>query len=256
MSKQSSLYPEILFHFTSKDGLYGLLGDTFRVSYGREEIIGRKSTREFGVPMISFCDLRLSELKNHMNNYGKYGIGLSKKWANGKGLNPVWYVNNNCDFADNFNDALNGIYRHMNTVSDGDIYQMLSNDYMKIIDTYRYIKNYQGNLTRNGKTIKNFRFADEREWRYVPPLTTPDVLPFVPITRIKSKKQKEKYNSHISHLKLHFQPEDIKYLIVEHENDIVELVNHLRVVKNRFSQHDIDRLSSRILTAEQIHNDV
>lgn len=256
MSKNSSLYPEILFHFTSKDGLYGLLGDTFRVSYGREKIEGRKNTREFGVPMISFCDLRLSELKNHMSNYGRYGIGLNKDWANNKGLNPVWYVNKNCDFADNFNDALNGIYRHLNTISDGDVHKGLSDDYMKIVDTYRYIKNYEGKLTRKGKTIKNFRFADEREWRYVPPLTSIDVLPFIPISRIKTKKQKSEWNSRIAHLKLHFEPKDIKYLIVESENDIVGLVNHLRVVKNRFSQQDIDRLSSRILTAEQIHNDV
>ena len=189
MSEYSSLYPEILFHFTDKDGLYGLLGTTFRVSYGREKIEGRKNIREFGVPMISFCDLRLSELKNHMSNYGKYGIGLNKNWANDKGLNPVWYVNKNCDFADNFNDALNGIYRHLNTVKDGDIYNGLSDDYMKIVDTYRYIKNYEGKLTRNGKTTKNFRFADEREWRYVPPLSTSDALPFIPISRIKTKKQ-------------------------------------------------------------------
>ena len=127
---------------------------------------------------------------------------------------------------------------------------------MKIVDTYRYIKNYQGNLTRDGKTTHDFRFADEREWRYVPPLKTPDILPFIPITRIKTKKQKEEHNQQVSHLRLHFQPEDIKYLIVDNEDDIVDLINHLRKVKNRFSQHDIDRLLSRILTAEQIHNDV
>jgi len=256
MSKYSSLYPEILFHFTDKGGLYGLLNTTFKVSYAREKIEGKNKIREFGVPMISFCDLRLSELKHHMSKYGKYGIGLNKNWANKKGLNPVWYVNKNCEFADNFNDALNGIYRHLNTVKDGDIYKGLSDDYMKIIDTYRYIKNYEGKLTRNGKSINDFRFADEREWRYVPPLASSDVLPFVPISRIKTKKQKAQYNHQISHLSLHFEPKDIKYLIVESEGDIVNLVNHLRVVKNRFSQHDIDRLSSRILTAEQIHNDV
>jgi hypothetical protein len=256
MDEHSSLYPEILFHFTDKDGLLELLKTTFKVSYAREKIEGKNKTREFGVPMISFCDLRLSELKTHMSEYGKYGIGLSKEWANDKGLNPVWYVNKNCDFADNFIDALNGIYRHLNTVKDGDIYQGLSDDYMKIVDAYRYIKNYEGKLTRNGKTINNFRFADEREWRYIPPLSKSDVLPFIPISRIRTKKQKAEYNDKIAHLKLHFEPNDIRYLIVESEDDIVYLVNHLRVVKNRFSQHDIDRLSSRILTAEQIHNDV
>lgn len=77
----SSLYPDILFHFTSRDGLYGILENSFKISYARERIVGKSKSTEFAVPMVSFCDLRLSELKDHMSKYGSYGIGLSKSWA-------------------------------------------------------------------------------------------------------------------------------------------------------------------------------
>ncbi|EJG0940754.1 hypothetical protein C4G64_RS11795 [Vibrio parahaemolyticus O1] len=252
-----SLYPQILFHFTNKDGLESLLRDDFKVSYAREKIEGKNQTKEFGVPMVSFCDLRLSELKHHMTKYGKFGIGLSKDWANEKGLNPVWYVNRSSDFADNFSSALGGIYRHLDEIKDPESHKGLSEEYMKVVDTYRYIKNYEGKLTREGKIYPNFRFADEREWRYIPPLNESDVLPFVPISRIRTKANKKEYNEKIKHLRLTFEPKDIQYLVVESEQDIMDLINLLQEAKGRrFSYEEIKRLSSRILTSEQIENDI
>ena len=84
------LYPETLFHFTDKEGLFGILATNFRVTFSLERIACRPiggeigSTepaglfinRVFGAPMVSFCDLRLSELRVHMRDYGQYGIGM------------------------------------------------------------------------------------------------------------------------------------------------------------------------------------
>jgi len=74
MTANQSLDPDILFHFTTKKGLYGILKATFSISYAREKIIGVGKPTEFAVPMVSFCDLKLSELKAHMDKYGTYGI--------------------------------------------------------------------------------------------------------------------------------------------------------------------------------------
>jgi hypothetical protein len=102
---------------------------------------------------------------------------------------------------------------------------------------------------------KNYVFANEREWRYVPPITD-SILSFVPIEDIRTTAQKSADNQKISNIRLNFEPDDIKYLIVEKDSAINALINYLRQVKNRFSPETIDRLASRILTYEQIKNDV
>lgn len=251
------LYPNILFHFTSKNGLYSILEGTFKISCARETIKGQTSKREFAVPMVSFCDLRLSELKEHVEKYGKFGIGLTKKWAFANGLNPVMYISETNNFTDNFIQSLDGIYSLINKIVDPNDTVDLSKDYMNLLNIYRFLKNYQGELKRHNQTISNYRFADEREWRYVPPISEKlNYRPFVPITRIKTKAEKAKYNKDVEHIRLRFKPDDINYLIVEGEKDINILINHLRRVKNKFSLKTIERLSSRILTLDQIKNDI
>lgn len=125
------------------------------------------------------------------------------------------------------------------------------------MNTYRYLKNYQGELKRKKEIIIDYRFADEREWRFVPPISEKlNYMPFIPISKIKIKKEKDEFNLGISHIKLNFVPDDINYLIVDNDNEINPLIRHLQNVKNRYDQDTIDRLTSRILTSEQIKNDM
>jgi len=251
------LYPNILFHFTDKMALFNILEDSFKVSYARERIKGQSAVREFAVPMVSFCDLRLSELKVHIEKYGKFGIGLTKDWAFRNGLNPVMYINENSHFTDNFIKALDGIFTMINTLVDNEYTNKLTYDYLNVLNTYRYLKNYQGELKRNNESIIDYRFADEREWRFVPPISDKlNYMPFIPISKIKTKKEKDNFNLGISHIKLNFVPDDINYLIVDNDKEINPLIRHLQNVKNRYDQDTIDRLTSRILTSEQIKNDM
>ncbi len=82
-----ALHPSILFHFTkSFDNLKAILLEAFKPSYANETIRGKKKdgsefVKEFAVPIASFCDLRVSELQEHIENYGSFGIGLTKEWA-------------------------------------------------------------------------------------------------------------------------------------------------------------------------------
>lgn len=45
----------------------------------------------FAVPMCCFCDIPLSLINSHMETYGHFGIGMSKKWGIDNGLSPVTY---------------------------------------------------------------------------------------------------------------------------------------------------------------------
>lgn len=249
-----ALYPNILFHFTTKKSLETILNTTFKVSYARERIIGGNNIKEFAVPMISFSDLRLSELKDNIGTYGKFGIGLTKDWAISNGLNPVMYASQDSLFTENFMNGLEDFFKLVSNSSDSTGRYEIA--YKNTINTLRYIKNYKGDLIRSGKeTIPDYIFANEREWRYVPPITE-DIFSFVEIEKIQTSQQKSAFNRKVNHLRLHFQPDDIKYLIVEKDSDINDLIEHLRQTKNRFSKNTVDRLASRILTYEQIERDV
>jgi hypothetical protein len=256
--KNNSLYPSTLFHFTEKKWLFEILKTNFKVSYARERITAPINERQFAVPMVSFCDIRLAEIKYFIEKgYGNFGIGLTKEWANKNRLNPVMYINRHCELADNLIEGLNSMYSHISRLNNIDELNKMTKSYHNIMNMYRYVKNYEGELWRKGKLFdKDYRFADEREWRYVPPLETPGLEPFVAISNISTKKQKDKYNEKVSHIRLRFQPDDIKYLIVEQESDITELIKHLDYAKSKFSPLIIRKLASRILTIEQIKNDI
>src|SRR5690606_28143360 len=163
-------YPNILFHFTSRQNLYDILNSTFKVSYSGERVLGGAKIKEFAVPMVSFSDLRLSELKDNIGTYGKFGIGLTKDWAISNGLNPVMYASQSSLFTENFMNGIEGFFRLVNNTPD--ISGKYEIAYNNTINTLRYIKNYKGNLIRTGKeTVIDYVFANEREWRYVPSIT-------------------------------------------------------------------------------------
>lgn len=79
-----------LIHFTkNKSTLCGILENDFKIKYCLETINAKRHQYIGAVPMVSFCDIPLSEVKDHIKKYGAYGIGLSKQWGIKNGLNPV-----------------------------------------------------------------------------------------------------------------------------------------------------------------------
>ena len=132
----------------------------------------------------------------------------------------------------------------------------LSTEQKALADVIRYIKNYEADLTRKGCTIPNYRFADEREWRYMPhyseacDMITSEVNYLLP--GIKQASEAKLVN-----LRLEFEPNDIKYIIINDDSEITEFISHLRGVKGKtYKFHDVERLTTRILTAQQIIDDM
>lgn len=199
MKKNNSLYPSTLFHFTEKQWLFEILKNNFRISYAREKITAPNNETEFAVPMVSFCDIKLAEIKYFIQKgYRNFGIGLTKEWANRNGLNPVLYLNKDSNIADNLIEGVEGMYNHIDRLNDFEEITEITKHYNSLMNMYRYVKNYEGKLIRNGRLKdKNYRYADEREWRYVPPIEKNGIQPFVNILRIKTKKKNITIEYHI-----------------------------------------------------------
>jgi len=106
--------------------------------------------------------------------------------------------------------------------------------------------------------IKDYRFSDEREWRFCPTKVQLKGIPYLlNNTNAKTATQKKKFNLAILSLKLQFNPDDISYIIIKNDSEIIEIIRHLENVKgNRFSHEQIRRLTTRILTFDQINTGI
>lgn len=103
-----------------------------------------------------------------------------------------------------------------------------------MFNVIRHIKNYEGDLIRNGSNIDFYRFADEREWRHVPPLTT-KLFPVEPENRIDTKEKKKALAEFALPYALPYAVEDISYIIVPTEKNIRPIK---QLIQDCFSEDD------------------
>lgn len=243
-----SISPSTLFHFTTKEALKNILKENFKLKYCLEKLPNGEDEGRIAIPMVSFCDIKISEIVEHITKYGEYGIGLKKTWAVEKGLSPVFYQILNSTFSIGFKEKIPKIMMSDNPHAVDIMYDFL-----------RLSKEYEGKLVRNGETINEaYRYADEREWRYIPKLKK-SLLPFSDFLLEKDYNTMEKKhiaNQKLSNERLYFNANDIMYLIVKNDDDIAELISHIRTVKGKnYSMEEIDRLTTRIITCERIIQD-
>ena len=84
-----------IIHYTDDiDKLKGIISEGFKIKYCLEVLETTDHTISNAHPMISYCDIPLSESSRHFGLYGCYGVGMSKEWAKKKGINPVLYIDN------------------------------------------------------------------------------------------------------------------------------------------------------------------
>lgn len=236
-----------IIHFTnSKEALKSILEDNFKVHYCIEKIVLGAIKVDMAVPMVSFCDISLSQVKEHMDKYGKYGIGLTKEWAIKEGLNPVLYLEKNS----NLSKSIINFYKEY--ITDRIHLDKLTEYQKQLFDILRHTKNYQNDLVRQEKTYKDYRYYDEREWRYVLKYTEDHQIFHI----VNGSYDKENANNNIKKHRLKFTPNDIKYIIIEDDTEINEFIRILQSAKGRnFSYEDVEKLTTRIITSKQIMDD-
>lgn len=248
-----------LIHFTNdKERLKSIFLENFRVGYCKEApTLGGFGTTCY-VPMVSFCDIPLSQIKEHISKYGNYGIGLTREWGIRNKLNPVLYLEPNSLLSQSYRTAANYF---LSRASQEKEIVARSDDYFRAVislgEMLSYTKNYQGELKRrDGTTTQNYRFSDEREWRFVLP-SQDGVTPIMSEEHFVSPPGKAQAQELVERVRLEFEPNDIRYVIIKNDAEIHEFVEHLRTAKRKkYSTQDIDRLTTRILTTDQIMQDI
>lgn len=238
-----------LIHFTkTQEALHGIIKEGFKLKYCKETFDLDGQDNVVHVPMVSFCDIPFSQIKNHVDDYGSFGIGLSKSWALKMRLNPVLYIQSNSHLA-------NSYYKMMVILQEKEKEGVLDNAARRLgSEIIRYVKKYEGLLERAGEPEKLRRFSDEREWRYVPEADGSHPLLLVP--EDFKRMTADTANSKLRDIRLKFEVDDINYLVIRDDRDIKGMITHLRDVYGGDSTSEqIERLFTRIITKEQIWGD-
>lgn len=291
MGKVATISANTLFHFTDDiSNLLGILKNNFYPRYSLEDYSAfyTKSMRErlsyynIAIPMICFCDIPLSSIRNHINIYGKYAVGLTKEWGENNNISPVMYALENSVSAKmirrTFSRSEKCIHlsnQHFDKLlSKNPNYKLDSKDRLidrfslelaridnRLLEIMAFTKKYKGTFSRNGKKLRNVCFYDEREWRYSPD----DKLLFD--NQIPSHITKEQYldvnlrqsaNDKLERpdYMLKFTPADIRYIIVSSNDEILPMVDRVYEIKgDKYSHNDLKLLATRIISMEQILED-
>lgn len=234
----------IIHYTTSFDILCKILKEGFKIKYCQEKLslVSTGNGSAAAHPMVSFCDIPLSDSKQHFESYGKFGIGVSKQWAFKNGVNPVLYIDENSILAQTISDILQ-------QCRGENIDQNNKTNFLRIKS---YAKNYSGTLILGEKKIKNYRFYDEREWRLVP--KSEDIGEnAISISLKKYLENKDLFNNKIKDYRFEFGVNDISYIIVEKTDQIPDIIAFLRnEYSNKCTAKDLDILFSKICSTEQI----
>ena len=241
-----------VIHYTNNiDNLTGIIAKQgFRLKYCYEDLdIKLDIILDSALPMVSFCDIPLSEIKNHIDTYGSYGIGLSKIWAKKNGLNPVLYLEKQSNITRNLKAQLERIFELR---KNNKIDKILENEFVNILS---YCKNYERKLVRGKFDSESYRFYDEREWRYIACEDDLNGESRIILGKIYSE-NKNKFNKKIENCYLKFNYNDISYIIVDSENEIPEILSLLTTTyEDKCTAKELKILSTKIITKDQIYND-
>ncbi len=249
-----------IIHYTSKlDVLVKILEEKcFRLKYCSDIIKGsNKGQFEIAVPMVCFCDIPFKEVGKLTDEYGGFGIGMSKEWARKNGLNPVLY----CEQNSNVLDFISGIYdtslRTAENARNLNIFELqkISDNIFDFIEGFfGFIKNYKNGEEQKGKIKPHYSFYDEREWRYVPKLKdikNKGVKLDIIVDKTKYNKNKKSYNDNAFKFTLPFELSDVTYVVLENKRNVKEFIKRMQITTDFKIEDYIDK----IITLEQINED-
>ncbi len=234
---KENLSSSVLFTFTPKmEYMFDMLHKGIVPRYVYERLPGSK--KYYIAQMKCFCDIPLGKVKNHMERYGYYGIGLKKSFLQQHGVTPVIYIHKN-------SETYFGVKKMKGLkIEEAPFLPLLKRYYG---DDYYFIEGIKEPIR------KRIHFYDEREWRYIP-------KGFKQESSEKFNKISEgirfasKMNANVSSLlqPLKLPTEAIEYIIISKKKELPETMNQLR---KRFGRPEMELLFTKIIIAENILKD-
>lgn len=269
---RSNISANTLLHFTEKkEHLINILCNGFYPSYCienvdffyKEKYRGGFAPTEIAIPMVCFCDIPLSQIEIHVENYGGYALGLTKEWGIKNGINPVMYESPESNPIRKIRESLDKTFKYLFgqyiESEEGHILQALGNELLFFLF---YLKPYKGKKWDQNKSEfigEEIKFYNEREWRYIPEYNEfkeKSVKSYITKNDYLDKDSKNAYNSKLQSLfNLSFTPKDIKYIIVEKEVEVLEMVKKVEEIKQHFTADDKKLLCTKIVSLERISED-
>lgn len=213
--------------------------------------------------------IKVSTNNTHPDFYGTYAIGLSKKWGEQNGLQPIQYLNEKSEHTREFSRVFENVLQ-AEDVSDEYADDMLSR--LSFVKPLRGIMKRQVQKKDKKEVTVEFwkNFHDEQEWRYVP---CPEDLQEYDLERIianpyminldrtiydiNKSLEMERYEK----LWLKYGYDDIRYIIVPDSQARIEIINTIMSIPSgSFKKKGTIRLNkyvliSKILVLDEIRKD-
>jgi len=235
-----------LFHFTPK---LSYLEDILRSGFWPRYCIEygwRNKYIDFALPMVCFCDIPLTQIKEHTDFYGNFGIGVSAEWIrHNKDITPVQYISLGSQEFKLIGTLLTKLKN--NTITKSEIHKL---QLAKKVSGKSIRK--KGKKGKNEKSL-NKKFYNEREWRYVPTMDNSEQL-ILPVDKHSTFDIKElSKKTECQKLELHIA--DIRHLIIPRESYRRKLIKSIKSIYSTEASTNIDILISKITSLKQIDED-
>lgn len=259
-----------LFHFTKSIGhISDILQNGFHPKCCFENLdfiynscTESSSSVKIAIPMVCFCDIPLSQISTHKKKYGGYAIGLSKEWGERKGINPVLYELPHSNAVDIIKEFLRSKFLHPlekknASLESADNINEISSELLFLLC---YLKPYEGRMwDGKGFNGEKIRFYDEREWRYIPSynrIREKSLKPYMFFDDFLDTGKRDAFNMSLENeFKLLFNPDDIKYIIVDNEKDVLFMANKIDTLGLNCSNADKKLLTTKIISLQRIQED-
>ena len=234
---KENLSASVLFTFTPKiEYMADMLANGISPRYVYERLPGSK--KYYIAPMKCFCDIPLGKVKNHMEKYGYYGIGLKKSFLLKHRVTPVIYIHKNSkSFFGN---------REMKRLKTEDA------PFLPLLKRY-YGDDYYFKDGENTPVRKRVNFYNEREWRFIPRSLNLNSIQKIDtiqegVKLVADLNLKNPYHDE----SIILSSEEIEYIIIRKKKELDDFINQLTKI---YRDGELQRILTKIIIADQILKD-